>query len=61
MRDEEIKLCPFRIGTETRISCTVEGESFTKEFFMPCEKELCSAFYMVRDGYLRGERCKRLD
>jgi hypothetical protein len=61
MRDKEIKLCPFRTWTETRLSATIPGESFTKEFFMPCIKEECPAFYLVYGEYEQEyERCKRL-
>jgi hypothetical protein len=61
MRVEKIKVCPFRIGTETRLSATIEGESFTTEYFMPCLKENCPAFYVDHGGYEREyERCKRL-
>lgn len=59
--DKKIKLCPFRKSTETRLSATVEGESFTREDFMPCLKEECPAFYTVYGGYGQEyEHCKRL-
>lgn len=40
----ELKYCPFRIHGETRLSATVNGESFYNEYFMPCTKDECICY-----------------
>lgn len=66
MRDEEIKLCPFRIKKETYPSLKEHNGTHVKstieeENFGTCLKERCPAFFVVYGGYGQEyERCKRL-
>jgi hypothetical protein len=61
MKAKEIKECPFRIGKVTSLSATVKGESYTNEYFMPCDKSDCPAFHVTCDGLEEYEHCLRLD
>ena len=61
MRDEEIKICPFRTYTETFPPMLKGNGEVTRSYFEPCLKEECPAFYISRVGYGQEyERCKRL-
>lgn len=44
----ELKLCPWRICGEKRMSLTISGEYTYTEMFMPCMREECACFH--RDG-----------
>lgn len=61
MRDEEIKVCPFRVMTETFPAMLVGNGDIVRASFEPCLKESCPAFYVARGGYGQEyERCRRL-
>ncbi len=44
MGDLKLKLCPYRIYGEKRMSITIEGEYSYREFFLPCMGNNCGAF-----------------
>ena len=66
MKTEEIKLCPFRIYTETRPAIMQGNGDVTVTGFMECLKGKCPAWYL-KSEYIPGtgvginkEYCKRL-
>nr|DAV87423.1 MAG TPA: hypothetical protein [Caudoviricetes sp.] len=62
MRDEEIKMCPFRTMTETFPPYLKGDGEVVRMRFEPCMKEQCPAFYVAHGGYGQEyERCKRLN
>jgi hypothetical protein len=66
----KMKGCPRLMQSETRVSATVAGESFTSSYFLPCIKEKCAAYrrghcmqfdtdafrVTAKKGYKRDER-----
>lgn len=42
----ELKLCPYRVYGERRISSTVAGEFFYNEYFAPCIERECACFHI---------------
>lgn len=51
---DKIKACPLLVQRETVLSCTVEGEKFTKTYFSPCVRDACAAY---QDGYCKKFEC----
>ena len=41
----ELKPCPYRVHGERKASCTVEGEFYYNESFMPCMKWECPCYH----------------
>ena len=61
MRDEEIKMCPFRTMTETFPPLLKGSGEVVRMSFEPCMKEQCPAFFRANtvDGHIY-ERCDRI-
>lgn len=41
----ELKPCPFRVHGERKASCTISGEYYYSETFMPCMKFECPCYH----------------
>lgn len=42
--DEKLKYCPLLVHSETRLSLTVDGESYTNTWFSECLGNKCAAY-----------------
>jgi hypothetical protein len=46
------KVCPLLVQSDTTPSLTVNGETYTRTYFLPCIGEDCVAYHAL-DGYCK--------
>lgn len=44
------KACPLLVQSDTNQSLTIQGESYTRTYFLECLGEKCAAYH-IQDGF----------
>lgn len=56
--ETKLKGCPLLVQSDTYPSMTMQGESHTRSYFLPCIASKCAAY---RDDNSCGPVCMRFD